>query len=168
MNSKNHFERAQHLLGAAQTNAISMYVPLSERFPELREVAKSGLYEYWDYFVTIASVGFAFMEIADSFQDTEDSDNVAAAVQEALNGWDKRPFKWSNYEVMINFLDTFDEFQKEGFPLDVSIGAWIWINLKGSEKATEDLKTIAEHQFYAKLFGHMIMATFHDWWKADK
>jgi len=163
-----HVELAKDLLLAAHTNAISIYLPLSEKFPELREVAKSGLYEYWDYFITIASVGFTFMEIADSFKDEQDIDSVASAVQKALNEWERHPFGISNYDIMSNFLNTFDKLQKEGFPLDVSVGTWIWVNLKGGEKANQRLKEIAQQEFYAKLLGHMIITTFHNWWKSDK
>jgi hypothetical protein len=112
-------------------------------------------------------VGFAFMEIADSFKSKQDIDNASVAVQKALNEWEKRPFEHCNYDIMNNFLDTFDQFQKQGFPLDVSIGVWIWINLKGSDKATQTLKEIAQQESYAKLLGHMIITTFHNWWKSE-
>ncbi len=159
--------RAENLLSAAQANAISMYLPLTEKFSELREIGKAGLYEYWDYFITIASVGLAFMEIADSFKGEQDIDSVVVAVQKALNEWEKHLFELNNYDFMCNFLDTFNELQKEGLPLDVSVGAWIWINLKGSERATERLKEIAQQEFYAKLQGHMAITTFHNWWKSE-
>ena len=145
-----------------------MYLPLCEKYPDLREVGKSGLYEYWNYFITIATMGFAFMEIADSFKDEQDIDGIETAVQKALNEWEKHPFSFANYDVMCNFLDTFNELQKEGLPLDTSIGAWIWINLKGSKGATEKLKEIAQQEFFSELLGLMIMSTFHNCWKSDK
>lgn len=78
-------EGANFLVRAAHANAIAMYRPLSEQFPELCEVAVSGLHEDWDYFVTIASVGLAFMLLADSFKNEQDSDGMASAIQKALN-----------------------------------------------------------------------------------
>ena len=163
-----HVERAKDLVYAAKINAISLYRVLSEKFPELREVAKSGLYEYWDYLITITSVGFAFMEIADSFKDERESASVADAVQKALNEWDEHPFEFANYDIMCNFLDSFDFSQKERLPFNVSVGAWIWLNLKDKKTATKRLKEIANKEFYAKLLGDMIITTFHNWWKSEK
>ena len=163
-----HVERAKGLVYAAKINAITMYRVLSEKFPELREVTNSGLYEYWDYLITITSVGFAFMEIADTFKDEGESDSVAVAVQKALNEWEEHPFEFTNYDVMCNFLDSFDFFQKERLPFDVSVGAWIWLNLKDKKRATKRLKEIANQESYAKLLGGMIITTFHNWWKSEK
>jgi hypothetical protein len=163
-----HVEQAKNLVYAAKINAISMYRVLSEKFPELREVANSGLYEYCDYLITITSVGFAFMEIGDAFKDERDSASVAVAVQKALNEWEEHPFEFANYDIMCNFLDSFNFFQKERLPFDVSVGAWIWSNLKDKQKATKKLKEIANQQFYAKLLGQMIITTFHNWWTSEK
>jgi hypothetical protein len=163
-----HDKRAEDLVYAAKINAVSMYRVLSEKFPEIREVANSGLYEYWDYLITITSVGFAFMEIADSFKDERESASVAVAVQKALNEWDEHTFEFANYDIMCNFLDSFNFFQQERLPFNVSVGAWIWLNLKDKNKATKKLKEIANQEFYAKLLGDMIITTFHNWWKSKK
>jgi len=118
----------------AATGAI--YMPLSTAFPELREIERADMLEYFNYFTTISIIGFTFMEIADSFKVDRDIDEASIAIQKILNDWKERPFESNNYDIMCNFLDTSDELQKQGLPFDVSIGAWIWINLNGSKKAT--------------------------------
>lgn len=163
-------DEAKFLVSAAHGNATMMYPPLSEKFPDLQEVGQSGLCDYWDYFITIASVGWAFMEIADSFETDQDSANKANAVKKALNEWKEPPQPFescSNFSIMTNFIEAVVRFQKEGLPLDLSIGAWVWKNLS-VERATSKLKEIARQPRYAELLGRMILSTFHGWWKTSK
>jgi len=97
------FEQAKYLVRAAHGYAITVYRPLSEQFPEICEVPKSGLIDYWDYFITIASVGFAFMEIADSFKADRDIDNAADGIKKALNEWEIRERQYIHTEELLQF-----------------------------------------------------------------
>ena len=159
-----HYESVKDLLWVSKIFATIMYRSLTKEYPELYEVARSDLMEYWDYFIPMATVGFGFILIADNFQSDVDRDNFADAFEKVLNEWKVRPIKYNNFDVMKNFLNTFNSMQKDGLPIDASIGGWIWINLN-VEKANQKLKEITQKEFYVKMLGLMILETFHDWWK---
>lgn len=147
-------EKSQMLVKTSNIFAISLYVPLLDIYPKLKMIAEINLLRDWDRFVTIACVGIAFMEIADSFPKKNDQSNKAYAVQKALNDWSA-----DSYQEMTNFTEYVYLNKSE---LIKATGKWILNNLKMDIKQTSEFSQISES------LGRAILKNFHNWWNNKK
>lgn len=156
--SKDHLERADKLIGRAHIHAVTTYVPLLDKYPEIAAVADSNLLEFWDYLITIAGVGTAFMEIADTLPE-KDRTGIAYAIQSKLNEW-----RSDSYNVMVDFIYYVSKLVDSGVEIPDAIGGWIWVNLEEHSQSNQRLKELASSSTLVRAVGSPILITFHNWW----
>ena len=157
--SNEHLERANALVQSAQIFSIGTYSPMLDRYPEVVSIANSNLLPFWDYLITIASVGSAFMEIADTVPENELA-GLAYAVQKKLNDWHS-----GSYDAMADFVKYTKSLTDSGVEIPDTIGGWIWVNLEKHDQANLELKELASSLKLVKAIGVPILLTFHGWWK---
>ena len=157
--SKHHLEEADHLIKSADIYAISIYTPLSDKFPEIDAVASSKLLEFWDYLITIAGVGTAFMEIVDTIPEKR-RPGIAYAIQKKLNDWQP-----NSYAAMVDFLNYVNQLTDSGVEIPDAIGGWVWVNLEKHEQSNQKLKELASSLKLVRVVGLPILMAFHNWWK---
>ena len=119
--------RAKKLVSFANGLAIAslddgllhLYAPLRNayRSPSLRGRL------VWDFFATVAGVGVAFAEIADTVPEAE-QETLSRAVVDALTAWNRR-----GYGALTDFLNFVGQGVTSGAPLPVLIGTWIIRNV---------------------------------------
>jgi len=156
--SEEQLDRAKKLVRSANVYAVSIFTPMLDKFTEMRSIANSGLMEFWDYLVTVASVGTAFMAIMDKLPE-KDHAGMPYAVQEAINQW-----KSKSYDVMIDFLNYFNKLTDSGVEAPNAIGGWIWVNLEKDPKSNNDLKNLAASLKLVPVTGLGILKTFFKRW----
>lgn len=157
--SKYHLEKADRLIKSAHIYAVSTYVPLLDKVPEVEAIADSNLLEFWDYLITIAGVGTAFMEIADTVSE-KDQRGICYAIQKKLNEWQS-----DSYHAMVDFVNYVSKSVDPGAEIPDAIGSWIWVNLEKHEKSNQKLKELASSLKLVRVVGLPILTTFHNWWK---
>lgn len=152
--STKDLEKAQTLVKTSDIFAVSLYTPLLDMYPKLKVIAENNLLRDWDHFVTIACVGTAFMEIADSFPKKNDQSSKAYAVQKALTDWSA-----DSYKEMADFTKYVYSNKSE---LSMAIGEWILKNLRA------DIEQASEFPKISESLGGAILKTFHNWWDHEK
>lgn len=157
--SEEHLKKASELINASNIYALSTYVPLLDRCPEMKSVADSNLLPFWDYLMTIGCVGTAFMEIADLVPDKEQP-GIGYALQIKLGDWEP-----NSYEVMIDFVTYVNKLVDKGIEIPDAIGGWVWVNLERHPQSNEELKELASSLKLVRVAGLQILLTFHNWWK---
>ena len=157
--SNEHLEMANALVQSARIFSIGIYSPMLDKYPEVVSVANSNLLAFWDYLITIASVGSAFMEIADTVPENEQV-GIAYAVQEKLNDWHP-----GSYDAMVDFVKYAKALVDSGVEVPDAIGGWIWVNLEKHDQASLELKELACSLKLVRAIGAPILLTFHGWWK---
>jgi len=157
--SKDQLEIADKLIKSAHIYAVSTYIPLLDKYPEIEAVADSNLLTFWDYFVTIAGVGTAFMEIADTVPEKEQP-GICYGIQKNLNEWQS-----DSYHAMVDFINYVSKLVDSGVEIPDAIGGWIWVNLEKHDKSNQRLVELASSLKLVRVVGLPILMTFHDWWK---
>lgn len=77
-------EDATNLVSLATALAVSSYIPLLKKYPELEEIAKGGYMEKWDFLMTIVGVGVAFSRLANPVNENH-INGYSNAVKQALD-----------------------------------------------------------------------------------
>ena len=157
--SSEHLEMANALVQSARIFSIGTYFPMLDKHQEIVSIANSNLLEFWDYLITVASVGTAFMEMADTVPENELA-GVAYAVQKELKGWHSE-----SYNAMADFLKYTKALVNSGVDISDAIGGWIWTNLEKHGQANFELKQLASSLKLVRAIGVPILLTFHRWWK---
>lgn len=157
---KERLEIADKLIKSAHIFAVGTYIPMLDKFPELESVAKSNLLEIWDYLITIACVGTAFMKIADSFPELKEVWGVTHAIRDKLKEW-----KSDSYNAMIDFLRHVDKLVDSGVEIPDAIGSWIWANLEKRDQSNKRLKELASSPKLVKVVGMSVLVPFRNWWE---
>jgi len=157
--SIHHLEKADFLIKSADIYAVGTYVPLLDKFPEVKAVADSNLLTFWDYLIAIAGVGSAFAEIADTVPE-KDQPGLCYAIQKKLESW-----KSGSYNAMVDFLNYVTKLMNSGVEMPDAIGGWIWFNLEKHEQSNQQLKELASSLKLVRVVGLPILMTFHNWWK---
>ena len=157
--SKYQLEKADSLIKAAHTYAIATYVSIADKFPDVIAVADSNLLTFWDYLITIASVGYAFAEIVDTVPE-KDQPGLCYAIQRKLEEW-----RLGSYKAMVDFLKYFKRLMDSGVEIPDAIGGWIWVNLEKHDQSNQQLKKLASSLKLVRVVGLPILMTFHNWWK---
>jgi len=159
--SEHHLKRAEALVNSANIYAVGTYVHMLDKFPELEAIEDSNLLDLLDYLITIASVGAAFAEIADSITD-KDQRGLTHAIKKKLNDWES-----DSYKAMKNFLMYAHQLMDSGVEIPDAIGGWIWVNLEKHPSANQNLKELASSLKLVRPVGLHIMTTFHNWWNEN-
>jgi len=59
INKKDYLKKADELIKSSSIYAVSIYIPLLDKYSELKAVVNSNLLEFWAYLITIAMLAEA-------------------------------------------------------------------------------------------------------------
>lgn len=117
------------LVSLAKGLAVSSYIPLINKFPDLEVIAKSGQLEKFDFLLTVAGVGVAFSRLTSSVKESQ-IDGYSLAVKKALDKRDKNGYsslaEFTKYIVYLFTNDTVSDFEK----FKEAVGAWVFLKLR--------------------------------------
>jgi hypothetical protein len=156
--SESHLKKSDFLIHAAHIYALGTYLPLINEYPEIEAVANSQLLVFWEYLITVASVGTAFAEIADTVP-RKDQRRISHAIKKKLDDWQP-----GTYDVLLDFIKALVKFTNDGIEIPDAIGGWVWLNLEKHEQADQKLKELASSGKLIRVTGLPILITFHNWW----
>jgi hypothetical protein len=151
-------DQAETLVSASRFNATSMFVPLLEKFPFLREADV----EHFDFIVTVAGVFIAssrlnILRIGDSR-----GERLMETVAESLVEWN--PDGIRAFEDCKGLFETeYDRLAAAGheprFLAADAVGKWIAWNVLGRVPLTQD------ECMLVRTTGALVTHAFFDWWK---
>jgi hypothetical protein len=153
--------RAKKLVSFANVLAISsldddvlhLYPPLLDAFRSPSLIGRL----VWDFFATVAGVGVAFTEIADTVPAAE-QEALCSAVTDALTTWNPR-----GYNALSDFLTFVRQGVTRGAPLPTLIGTWIIRNvLPDHRPAAADLDLFSNA---GSAIGMLFLRALHGWWQ---
>jgi len=161
--SDKQLKDANELVSLAQELAISSYVPLLDKFPDLAAIAKSGQMEKLDFLLTVAGVGIAFSRLAGSVKENQ-IEGYSLAIKQALDNWDKNGYsslaEFVKYLFILLNNNTVDDFEK----YKEAIGAWIFLKLEEDPKSNIELRQLAKRRDLYGAIGHSPCLTFGNYW----
>lgn len=146
-------ERAETLVEAAKTFAISSYIPTLESFSILKNVQS----EDWDFLVTIAGVFIG----ATRLNNLELGEEREIALMEIVS---RHLIEWNSQKAALGFEDCkifFDKFHNSfdpQFAAANTIGAWVVWNLLDHPPTSE------EEEKLAGALGSLVVHSFFRWW----
>jgi hypothetical protein len=151
-------ERAGNLVQVAHINAVSMFIPLLDRFLVLKEANV----EHWNFVLTIAGIFMAAtrlhnLRIGDAREEKLMeiiTKNLAKQYPDGIQGFE---------DCKGLFESEFDRLTAAGhesrFIASDAVGKWIvWNVLRRSPKTEEECMLV-------RATGTMITHSFFDWWK---
>ena len=153
--------RAKKLVSFANVLAISLldddllqlYPPLVNAFRSRSLIGRL----VWDFFATVAGVGVAFAEIADSVSEAE-QEALSGAVVDALTAWNRR-----GSNALTDFLNFVRQGVTNGAPLPALIGTWIIRNVVPDHRpAAADFDLFSNA---GSAIGMVFLHAFHGWWQ---
>lgn len=153
--SEGHLEKAGSLIESARMYDKTL---VFDKYPEMKAVAKPNLLPLWDKLVTIACVGCAFAEIADTVPEG-DQRGIAYAVEKKIESWQHG--SWVQLAALVAELEKMTD---KGTDIACRIGGWILRNLRDEDKSSKELEKLASSSELATAVGLLIVGGFHDWW----
>jgi hypothetical protein len=152
-------ERAQSLVEIAQGNAVTMFTPLLDRFPMLRQVNT----EHWDFFLTVAGVFMAATRLNDLGLQGKRKEKIMEIVARNLDQWKSdgtRGFE----DCKSLFEHEFDRLTATGhesrFVASDGLGIWIVWNIFGRSPQSDDECALV------RVIGIMVTHNFFEFWAA--
>lgn len=150
-------EQAENLLLAAQINAKSMFTPLLDRFPILRQVDV----EHWDFILTVAGVFMAATRMNNQHLEDVRADRLNEVFCERMDQW--KPDGIRGLEDCKQLYESeFDRLTKAGhesrFVASDAVGLWIVWNILGCKPQTEEERRLV------RATGSMVTHAFFNWW----
>lgn len=143
------------LVPAANTLAVSSYSTLLDHYPQLDMLAAADNLGDWDFFMTVAGVGTAFMMIADRVP-LDDQRSVSEAVAQELRSWNSQ-----GYAALTDFIGFMKRSVDGGIDLPDAIGTWVIWNLKQGCPSQQELGL-------ARPMGIFLVKAFAQWWDTKK
>ncbi len=155
---------ATALVSLSQGLAISSYMPLLDKFPDLGVVTKGGQLEKFDFLLTVAGVGVAFSRLTSSVKENQ-IDGYSLAVKQALDNWNKNGYsslsefvKYIVYLLNNEIIDDIEKFKE-------AVGAWIFLKLEEDPKSNSEVKQLAKRHDLFVAVGNSPCVTFANYWK---
>lgn len=150
-------ERAETLVQAAQANAVTMFTPLLDRFPILKQVDA----EHFDFILTVASVFMAATRLNNLRLDDARQETLMELVTSRLEQW--KPDGIRGFEDCKELFESeFDQLTRAGHEPDFvasdAVGKWIVWNIFGQPPQTN------EDCMIVRTTGGMVTHAFFDWW----
>jgi hypothetical protein len=151
-------QQAERLVSMAELNAMGIFLPLSEKFPVLREVDM----EHWNFIVTVAGVFMAGLHLRNAHIGDAREEQLMTTISESLDEWDAdgdRGFK----DCQQLYESEYDRLAAAGhtpqFLASDAVGKWIVWNALGRAPRTK------EECMLVRAVGIMVTEAFLDWWK---
>lgn len=151
-------KQAENLVAAAQINATTMFVPLLDKFPFLREANV----EHWDFIVTVAGVFMAASRLTGLRVGEDREEKLMETVAERLEEWSPdgvRAFEDCKglYETEYNRLAAASHEPR--FLASDAVGKWIVWNVLGRAPSGRD------ECMLVRTAGGLVTHAFFDWWR---
>jgi hypothetical protein len=152
-------ERAERLVPSANIHATSLFVPMLDQFPLLRDVKP----DQWDFVVTIASVFIAATRLRNLKTEGASEEKLMEMVAHGLADWDQKNGIRGFEDCKAIYERTFDALTNSHadprFIASDALGWWTVWNLLGREpKGEEDLRLV-------RTIGGATVHTFFSWWE---
>ncbi len=155
----NYFEnQATNLVQSASIFATNSTVTAIDNIPLISDYFKSGAVpaESWDFHVTVASVGTAFVTIAD-YVPEDKRETVYTKIGEELFR-----FHSKGYQALENLSGLLHRYCEAGIPFHQAMGSWLSINLlEKNDPEKEEIEAFSA-------VGAMIQHTFGGWFRKQK
>lgn len=154
-NDKFYEESVQNLVKSASVFAAGSTITVLDSVPLINKYFKTRVLstDTWNFYITIASVGTAFITLAD-YVPKEKRENVCTKIGEELV-----KFHPKGYMALENMSGLLRNYCDAGIPFHIAVGNWLSINLLGKSKPDEE--DIAAFS----VVGALIQQTFGDWFK---
>jgi hypothetical protein len=136
-------ELAERLVPSANIHATSLFVPMLDQFPLLRNVKP----DQWDFVVTIASVFIAATRLSSLKKEDTREERLMEIVARGLGDWDPKNGVRGFEDCKAMFDRTFDGLTNAHadprFIASDALGWWTVWNLLGREpKGEEELRLV--------------------------
>lgn len=151
-------KKAENLVQSAQVNAVTLFVPLLDRFPLLRQVDP----RHWDYVVTVAGVFIAVTRLTQLRLDDNREERLLDVITGRLNQWQSDSILgFANCrELFESEFDRLTKAEHEArFVGSDALGKWIVLNVLGRPPQTEAECAVV------RMTGGMVAHAFFDWWE---
>jgi hypothetical protein len=148
-------ERAKNLVKTANIFATTSIETLMKAVPLINSYFKTQVLsaDSWDFYLTIAAVGTAFITIAD-YVPKGKVENVCQKIGDELVRLHPK-----GYLALENFSSLLHNSCGAGIPFHNAVGNWLAINLlKKDQPSKEDIETFS-------IAGALIQQTFGGWFK---
>jgi hypothetical protein len=151
-------KQAETLVPGAGINATSMFVPLLDKFPVLREADV----EHWDFIVTVAGVFLGASRLSNMRVSDAREEKLMEIVAESLLNWNSGGIR--AFEDCKGFYESeYDRLSAAGheprFLASDAVGKWIVWNVLGRAPESQD------EYMLVRATGTMVTHAFFDWWK---
>jgi hypothetical protein len=151
-------KQAATLVTAAGINATSMFVPLLDKFPFLREADV----KRWDFIMTIAGVVMAASCLNNLRLGKPQEESLMETVAKSLAEWNPDGIRGFD-DCKCLFESEYDRLTGAGheprFIASDAVGTWIVWNVLDRAPETED------ECMLVRATGTMVTHAFFDWWK---
>jgi hypothetical protein len=152
-------ERAERLVPSANIHAASLFVPMLDQFPLLRDVKP----DQWDFIVTIASVFIAATRPRNVKKEDTSEEKLMEIVALGLADWDQKNGVRGFEDCKAMYERTFDRLTNAHadprFIASDALGWWIVWNLLGREpKGEEEVRLV-------RTIGEATVQAFFSWWE---
>ncbi len=151
-------KQAETLVSVAKINAISMFVPLLDKFPLLREAD----IEHWNFIVTVAGVFMGASRLNNLRVGDTREEELMEIVAESLVNWNSdgiRAFE----DCKGLYENEYDRLAAAGheprFLASDAVGKWIVWNVLDRDPDTQD------ECMLVRTTGAIVTQAFFDWWK---
>ena len=155
---KYYEDQATNLVQSANVFATSSAMTVVDNIPLIGDYFKSGAVsaKSWDFYVTVASVGTAFVTIAD-YVPEDKRETVCAKIGEELSR-----FHSKGYQALENLSGLLHRYCDAGIPFHHAVGSWLSINLlEKDDPDKEELEVFS-------VVGALIQQAFGDWFRKQK
>ena len=124
---------------------------MTEALPLLEKIAGTEGTKNWDFLMTVAGVGTAFLMIADRVPEPQQPE-VSEAIRCSLTSWDSQ-----GYDALRDFVVFVKRNVDGGVDLSNAIGSWVLWNVKLAAPEAEELRL-------ASPIGLYLLHSFARWW----
>ena len=161
--NENQLKNATLCVDHAHMSAVSTYMPLIKRFPDLEAIYKSGLLEKFDFLLTITGVGIAFSRMTE-FVNENEIDGYSLATKQALENWkdgcSSSFLQFTHYIYTLirdNVIQNIDQYKE-------AIGAWVFSKLVEENTASLELRSLRSRRDLFLVIGNNPFEAFINYW----
>ncbi|MFZ5966733.1 MAG: hypothetical protein ACOYVK_06125 [Bacillota bacterium] len=155
-------QHASKLLCSAEIFSTSLYKRLSISYPELYQIERNHLLPSWDFLMTIAGVGLAFIQISNSVPEHH-RDKLCCAIEEKMHTAYK-----DFYSVLLDFVVNVRHMMDDkGADVCYALGYWIINRLELYNITSNSLIPIEFSKELSSAIGYSLLNTFKHWWLSN-
>lgn len=155
---KYYEDQASNLVQSASIFATSSAMTVTDNIPLIGNYFKTGKLptDLWDFYITVASVGTAFITVTD-YVPRNQRESICAKIGEELSR-----FHPKGYLALENLNGLLHSYCDAGIPCHHALGNWLSINLlEKDDPAKEDIEAFS-------VVGALIQQAFGGWFRNQK